>query len=251
MAPRLWPFRRKPAEPQAATSTALPTAGSLIITKLHAFDGDLEDFVVLRRHAVRALCGMFMDRHSGCAGMGHPFCGPGGHRQNGDTPYRLIAQAIPQRDALGGGDLIGIYLCLATNPADGHEQQDIDIMEHIAQMTFAHPTPGRKLVVNPPENGVYHIRYGPVINPVEGDFSTGQIDPDSQILLRSDPEPAHCRWQYWESSLTEGNSLLVPTFHCLQVLGECWVVDVDRSRGMAQQVAALEFADNPEHDFGG
>ena len=43
---------------------------------------------------------------------------------------------------------------------------------------------------------------------------------------------------------------LVPTFHCLQVFGEWWVVDVDKSRGLAQQVAALEFADNPGHNFG-
>ena len=36
----------------------------------------------------------------------------------------------------------------------------------------------------------------------------------------------------------------------MQAFGEWWVVDVDRTHGLAQQVAALDFADNPEHNFG-
>ena len=43
---------------------------------------------------------------------------------------------------------------------------------------------------------------------------------------------------------------MVPKFHCLQVFGEWWVVEVDPVRGVAQQVAALDFADNPEHNLG-
>ena len=37
-----------------------------------SFGGDLEDFTVLRHHAVRALCGFLMDRHSACGGLRTP-----------------------------------------------------------------------------------------------------------------------------------------------------------------------------------
>ena len=210
-----------------------------------SFGGSLEDFTVLRHHAVRALCGVLMDRHTACQSP-HPFCNPG-HWQNGDTPIMLIVQAVPQTSP-AGGDLIGIYFCPASGPV-GESSGQQDILEFITQMTLAQPVPSRKIVVNPPEKGVYPIQYGPIVTPVEGDYSTGRIDPENQRLLRSDPEPPHCRWQYWESGLTMGD-WLVPTFHCLQVFGEWWVVDVDRSRGLAQQVAALDFADSPEHNFG-
>ena len=209
------------------------------------FGGDLEDFTVLRHHAVHALCGVLMDRHTDCRSP-HPFCGPG-HWNNGDVPTRLIAQAVPQTSAQGQ-DLIGIYLCPADGPVDSSGQQQ-DVVEFVTRLTYTRSTPDRKLVIFPPKDGVYPVQYGPIVNPVEGDYSTGQIDQSRQIPFRSDPEPSHCRWQYWDSHLTKGD-WLIPTFHCLQVFGEWWVVDVDRTRNIAQQVAALDFADNPDHKHG-
>ena len=105
-------------------------------------------------------------------------------------------------------------------------------MKFIIRMTPTQPAPNRKLVVYPPEGGTHQAMYGPILNPVEGDYSTGSIDPDNGRPLNCNPDS------------------LVPRFHCLQVFGEWWVVDVDRTRGLAQQVAALDFADNPEHNFG-
>ena len=99
------------------------------------------------------------------------------------------------------------------------------------------------------QGGAYQAMYGPILNPVEGDYSTGSIDPANARPINCNPEPRHCRWQYWESGLTKGD-WLVPRFHCLQVSGEWWVVEVAGAHGMAQQVAALDFADNPEHNFG-
>lgn len=49
--------------------------------------------------------------------------------------------------------------------------------------------------------------------------------------------------------LTEDDWLL-PRYHCLQVNGEWWVVEADLKRNRYQQVGALDFADNPEHNFG-
>ena len=213
-----------------------------------SFGGDLEDFVVLRHHAIRALCGALMDRHAGCRSP-HPLCGHGGHQRNGDTPLMLIAEAIPQgTPGASTADLIGIYLCPATATEGTGEEEDI--MEYITRMTPAQSVPSLKLVVYPPEGGTYHAMCGPILNPVEGDYSTGMIDPDNARPLNCNPEPRHCRWKYWESGLTRGGDHLVPRFHCLQVFGEWWVVDVDLRRGLAQQVAGVDFADNPEHNFG-
>ena len=212
-----------------------------------SFGGDLEDFTVLRHHAVRALCGALMDRHTACRSP-HPFCGQPGHQQNGDTPMMLIAEAIPQGSPTSSrADLIGIYLCQASAVESTDEEEDI--MRLITRMAPAEPVPSRKLVVSPTQGGAYQAMYGPILNPVEGDYSTGSIDPANARPINCNPEPRHCRWQHWESALTKGD-WLVPRFHCLQVFGEWWVVEVAGAHGMAQQVAALDFADNPEHNFG-
>ena len=237
------PWRKSKQDPtQGKAPTAAPVrSGS-------SFDGDLEDFTVLRHHAIRALSGVLMDRHSACKSP-HPFCGSPGHRRNGDDRIELIAEAIPQSAGMKDeADLIGIYLCHAQGYIqDGGETQDI--MQYITSMMPSQLVPNRKLVVSAPENGIYPVNYGPNLNPVEGDYSTGSIDPENVRTFRSNPEPNHCRWQYWRSELDQGD-WLVPRFHCLQVFGEWWIVEVDRVRGVAQQVAALDFADSPEHSFG-
>ena len=50
-----------------------------------SFGGNLEDFALLRHHAVRALCGVLMDRHTACRSR-HPFCRHPGHRQDWRFP---------------------------------------------------------------------------------------------------------------------------------------------------------------------
>ena len=249
-----WKKSRPDFQSERAPARALvPASASEVVPEpknTTSFDGDLEDFAVLRHHAVRALCGVLMDRHSACKSP-HPFCGSS-HQQYGDLLTMLIAHAVPQRDAATGGDLIGIYLCNAEEgPASEMKSggEEWDPIEYIARMTYTQSTPSRKLVINPPKDGRHLAQYGPIVNPVEGNYATGRINPDDQRELYSNPTPAHCRWQYWESGLTNGDNL-IPEFHCLQVSGEWWVVDVDRVRGLAQQVAALDLADNPEHNFG-
>ncbi len=214
-----------------------------------SFGGNLEDSTVLRHHAVRALCGALMDRHSACRSP-HPFCGRPGHQQTGDDYIELIAGVIPQTsmhtDKL---DRIGIYMCPASAAAHMSTEEKWDPLDYIIRMVPTELAPNRKLVVFPPEGGTYLGMYGPILNPVEGDYSTGSLDSANSRPINCNPEPRHCRWQYWESGLTKGD-WLVPRFHCLQVFGEWWVVEVAGAHGMAQQVAALDFADNPEHNFG-
>ena len=210
-----------------------------------SFGGNLEDITVLRHHALRALCGVLMDRHSACRSP-HPFCGTRGHQKIGEPQPQLIAEAVPQRSPRSSGpaDIIGIYLCRS----EGNEEEK-DIMEFITHMIPADPVPNLKLVVSAPQDGTYPVYYGPIRNPVKGDYSTGSIDSVNARPLNCNTEPRHCRWQYWESALTKGDWLVV-RFHCLQVFGEWWIVEMDRGGELAQQVAALEFTDNPEHNFG-
>ena len=134
-------------------------------------------------------CGLLMDRHTACRSP-HPFCRQPGHRQAGDTSMMLIAEAVPQRSdtSTSNLDLIGIYLCPATAVVGSGEHGDV--MDLIMRMTPSQPTPNRKIVVAPPQGGTYPVLYGPILNPVEGDYSTGSIDSDN-ALDRSTATPNH------------------------------------------------------------
>ena len=236
------PWKRKKQISESAEEAITPTASSPV-----PFGGDLEDFTILRYHAVRALCGMLMDRHTACQSP-HPFCNPG-HRQDGYELQMFVAEVVPQgtKDT-GYADLIGIYLCPAVAPKGSENEEDI--MQFIAGMAPSEAAPTRKLVVSSPKDGIYPAVYGPIINPVAGDYSTGSIDSDnSRPVNNCNSEPRHCRWQYWESDLNEGD-WQVPRYHCLQVFGQWWLVEMDRGRGRLQQVAGLQLADSPEHNFG-
>ena len=221
------------------------TRASATVQGMRSF-GNLEDFAVLRRHALHALCGALMDRHADCE-KEHPFCGPG-HLQNGDSPTQFIAQAVPNSDTSGNG-LIGVYVSPVRGINDGSGQQDI--LEYILSLTPQTP-PTRKLVVSPPTpEGWYPAYYGIVSNyGSDPSYPTGQLDPKKAVIsVNCESRPEHCRWEYFDNEL-ESSGRLVPTFHCLQVFGEWWVVEVDTARGQGQKAAALEFTDNPKHGRG-
>ena len=221
------------------------TRASATMQGMRSF-GNLEDFEVLRRHSLNALCGALMDRRTDCE-KSHPFC-VSGHTQNGDDFIELIAQAVPNKDA-GGGDLIGIFLSYAKGHNDGSGQQDI--MEYILSFTTQTP-PARKLVVSPPTaEGWYPAYYGIVSNyGSDPSYPTGQLDPKKAVIsVNCESRPEHCRWEYPDNEL-ETSGRFVPTFHCLQLFGDWWVVEVDKTSGKAQKAAALEFADNPKHGRG-
>ena len=102
--------------------------------------------------------------------------------------------------------------------------------------------------MQPANDGTYFATHGPILNPVEGDYTTGRIDHSATRTFYSNPEPRHTKWQYWECELL--NEDIIPEFRCLMVHGECWVVDADREQGLVQQVAGLSVVDSPEHNFG-
>ena len=184
------------------------------------------------------------DRHTSCLSP-HPFCA----RQDGSGVVQLIAWAIPQ-GTIGPNEpnLIGIYFSRVMPIEDKQDGSTWDVMDYMSRMMPRDAVPHRKLVVWPPRNGIYPATYGRIIDPVEGDYSTGRLDPDtSRPVNDCNPEPSHCQWQYWESQLTKGD-LQIPRFHCLQLRDEWWIVDIDGER--MQQVAALDYADSPSHNFG-
>ena len=239
-----WLVRRLVQKSESTTGVEY-TARRRRETRPHGVElsfGNLFEFAVLRDHALRALCGALMDRHTDCE-REHPFCGPG-HQQDGDSPTQFLAQAVEQRDGAVGGELIGIYLTPATA---GSSKEGESIVEYAARMSPTSDVPNRKLVVSPPDGGVYPALYGPIREASGGAYPTGRLDPaGNNIPFDCVYRPDHCRWQYWESELT-GEGRVVPVFNCLQLFGQWWIVEGDAVSGVAQQVAALDFADNPNH----
>ena len=228
-----WPFRRKKATER----------------KVVPFPNNFENSDVLKYHGIRALCGALMDRHTSCLSP-HPFCGHSGHRQDGDSPYQLIANVIPQIDDTKEF-ILAIYFCKAQRGLDHESEGLADPLEYAALMTYAEPMPSRKLVAWLLDDGSYVGKFGKITNPVKGDYSTGRLDPDDSRTLNCNPQPKHARWQYWTNNLGDSSRIVtVPEFHCLQVSGEWWIVDVDRVRGVSRQVAGLQFVDSPEHNWG-
>ena len=143
---------------------------------------------------------------------------------------------------------MALYLCRAATTASYAETDNsIDPPQYTASLAPRGNVPTSKALINLLSDGTYRGQLGSIANPVEGDYSTGRLNRQAPTtLLHLDPEPSHAKWEYFESQLTEGQAV-VPEFHCLMLRGEWWVVDIDRARGMYQQVAALEFADNPNH----
>lgn len=162
------PLRRnkpKPVYASGATVVAtLPDKHPHIVP----FDGDLEDTLTLKRHAVRALCALLMDRHDACLSE-HQFCGLYTHYRLGDTPARLVAHPIPQATA-SGQELLAIYLCQATGGASG---DGLNRLEYTARLVCADRVPHRKVVAQPSSDGGYAMSIGPLLNTIEDDHYTG------------------------------------------------------------------------------
>ena len=236
----MWPFKRK-CEPKQSRRSARSDVLFPPDRFTVSFSDDITDMDVLKRHAVRALCGMFMDRHSACRSP-HPFCG-NVHAE----PAKLIAIPVNQNNA-DGTPVLAIYLSRATESIAPAAGEQITPFDGTVSLQYIEKIPHRKMVVWPNNDGTYTAYYGPILNPVEGYYATGSIDQDAVRLLLCDPEPKHARWEYWPSELS--NDEYYPEYRCLIVHGQCWVVEADLNQGLVQQVAGLEITDHPGHNFG-
>ena len=231
-----WPFKR---HRETAPVGPSPTRGLGRVGV--PFTDDISDPAVLRHHAVRALSGAIMGRHSQCLSP-HPFCG-----DISQQAVMLIADAVRQ---IGPGDhsVLAIYLSRATESAKRMENAPIDPLDGAISLTYLDNVPHRKLVVSPTNDGIYIASYGSILNPVERNYTTGSVDPNGVRSLVCDPEPKHAKWQYWKSGLSDAEFL--PEYRCIIVHGQCWVVEADPGRGLVQQVAGLDVVDDPDHNFG-
>ena len=236
----MWPFKRRSTPKQPSRSAR----SDLLFPPDHyriPWSDDITDLAVLKYHTVRVLSGMFMNRHTECRPP-HPFCG----NFINTSPARLIAQPVNQIGP--DGPILAIYTSRATESITPAEGGQITPFDGATSLRRIESVPYRKLVVNPNADGTYTALRGPILNPVEGDYATGSIDPDAARALLCDPEPQHARWEYWESELSDPE--FYPEYRCLIVHGQCWVVEADLNQGLCQQVAGLEITDHPEHNFG-
>ena len=234
---RLWPFRRSRNNHQQPLG---PHPASNLITTY----GVGPDFFV-KHHALRALCGVLMDGHSQCLEPGHPFCSGFKVESHHQMTMTLIGEVACEKNEDDDSFLVAIYLSKAVSQMTA-SNEPVAQMDYIMSLNFAGPVPDRKMVVRLLPNGDYLAYYGPILDPVPGDYSTGHLDWDKSVILYGDPEPAHAQFTYWPSGVTEGQQV-VPQFKCLMENGQWWVADVDPERQFGRQVAGLEVADNPEH----
>lgn len=238
----MWPFKRKTAPNQPRRSTQYDVLVPPDRVPVPWSD-DISDLSVMRHHTIRVLCGMFMGRHTDCQSP-HPFCGSATH----SNPGRLIAQPINQVDN-NDQPVLAIYLCRATESIITAEDEQITPFDGAVSLKHLDNIPYRKMVVNPNADGTYTALYGQILNPVEGNYATGSLDPANEIRhLLCNPEPRHTKWEYYERQIPDGDT--IPEYRCLIVHGECWVVEADPEHGIAQQVAGLTITDDPEHNFG-
>ncbi len=194
------------------------------------------DLPYVKHHALLALCGLLMDRHSRCEVC--PFCG------DPNPKMELIVRVDGQEDARTGESIVALYI---SKVADIGNVDLPTINDWAARVRFGEPTPNRKVVVSLLSDDTYRAEYGSIANPTEGDYSTGILDRTSGTLtFRSVPKPTYAQWQYWESEIT-ADQQDVPEYLCLRANQQWWVVDRDLERHMVQQVAGLEVADNPNH----
>lgn len=202
-----------------------------------------DDISYIKYHALRALCGLLMDRHSECVSC--PFCG------DSDPLIELIVNAIPNVNETGDDYVIGLYFCKARFDYTDNDNQLEVVNDWGAGVGYADLSPLRKAVVQPLDDGTYLARYGQIANPTEGDYSSGRLDISKEWFeFTCNPEPEWTQWRYWNSEITEKQTI-VPEFLCLRLRGEWWILDRDREQKVVQQVAALTVADNPNHYFSG
>ena len=123
---RLWPFR-KTKEP---ARVVVP------------YPDDIADVPIYKHHALRALCGAFMDRHSACRSP-HPFCG-----SKGEFAVQMIVHAIIQRTP-DGIPVLALYFSRAEAPQLSSGDEPIDPIEYATALRYYELTPttqGRRLV---------------------------------------------------------------------------------------------------------
>ena len=230
-------FKRKPSKPQLQPHTAVAVAFGTPGKPTMVVSFESSELPYIKHHALRALCGLLMDRHSDCQVC--PFCG------DSDAMIQVIVRVEGQVDAVSKAPVVALYFCKATEVVGDNMDP---VRDWAFRVGYAESTPFRKAVVNLLGDGSYFAEYGPIANPTEGDYSTGQLDRTAPTYsFRCVPEPTHTQWHYWESELT-ANQRTVPEFLCLRLRGEWWVIDRDIEESGVQQVAALTVADNPAHE---
>ena len=230
-------FKRKPSKRQFQPHTAVAVAFGTPGKPTMAVPFESSELPYIKHHALRALCGLLIDRHSECRVC--PFCG------DPDMPMQMIVRAINQTDAESLKPVVALYFCNATDV----EGENIDpVRDWAFRVGYAESTPFRKAVVTLLADGSYYAEYGQIAYLTEGDHSTGQLDRTAPTYrFRCIPEPTYTRWHYWGSGLT-AKQTTVPEFLCLRINREWWVIDRDIEQSGVQQVAALSVADNPAHE---
>ena len=237
-------FRRKKQPDEAARNNSkFPDQDTLTATVT-----ELPDSVPARvaaRHAVHALAGLLMDRHTNCSG--HWWCGP----TKGCLIIMIAAYRHSRLDNQASSGYIAAYLNQATIPEDRDREEVNEGSLH-----FIGETPTAKLVVQPTTlPTAWAVKHGIVIDADPGDHSSGVTDPSrySSRMCSDAPDWADLdgfRPTYFDDQIIF-DEMYEPRFHCVE-RSDGWniyLVDVKSSKGNAllREVARFPKVNNPAH----
>ena len=200
---KLWPFGKRKTQEQAGVMVPSPYT----VPDIVPFPDEVYDVPGMKLHGLRALCGAMMDRHDSCRSP-HPFCGTHWYREDivGEIIVHVQQQHNPEY-----GSILGIYLCRATRPDALAETPAADRLDYARSLIYMDKVPIMKMAVFLVSDGTYLAKYGYIANPVEGEYSTGALDPFDVRTFNCNPEPTHAKWEYWDSDLSEGQ-VAIPSF---------------------------------------
>ena len=241
----MWPFKKRTEKNRKEIQWAWPGGTAYVSAP---FTDDLTDMAVLKRHALRALCGAMTSTHSQCRSP-HPFCGAAAAMKQREA-INVIALATRQEHEYDGSSLMAIYLVRAESNGDPGTEGALWQLNYAQSLTPVEQVPHRKLVVVPSGVGGYVANYGQIKNPVEGNYYTGRLDQTTARTWFINQPPDGFECDYGVEVLADDDEW--PRFWCFMWEGVWYVMTMGLLDGQTvfQHVAQMDVVDDPRHNFG-
>ena len=240
----MWLFKKRNQDTRRGATLRHPDSDAY---QPAPFSEDITNPIVLRHHALRALCGAMTSVHSLCRSP-HPFCGADDAAKAGNV-INLIAIATHQVHEHTGSPLMAIYLIRAESNGTGQDYYPWP-MNYIASLEPLEKVPYRKMVIVPSREGGYIAGYGQIENPVELNYATGSLDPATTRLLYFNPPPTHIEQEL--AGLALGDDGEWPRIYCFmhENVWHVMTMGLDDSQSLFYHFGPMDVVDDPNHNFG-
>ena len=248
-------FRRKKRgkEVESKQDSQIPDSSQVVAVKVVPSIRETPDDLLageVAYHAVQALGGMLMDRHSQC--VSHWWCNalPEGYSRKFIMKVNTTRMVQPGQEKLE--TVIVAFLSTGTW---SEKHPPTDEGEAIAWLQYEHEVPVDGLVVQlSTKPNTWYVRHAMLTNTTKGNHSAGEFDLARSSFREVTVRPA------WVGSLAPSYSPLSkynwespyePRLHCLE-RPDGWLVslvDLRRADGQTTVIAVADVpkADNPNH----